>query len=124
MLQLGKLKELIKNLDSNICVGAYEGERCGIQLWTEGEKTSGWIETGFTNDHAIDKRHDIDKLPKITTLKNEQRGDTIMEELAGQILELMQEFLEVLSEALVDETDELSRKCEECSKFEHRKETL
>lgn len=70
MLRLGKLKELIKNLDDSICVGAYEGERCGIQLWTEDEGMYGWIEIGFTNDPAIDKRHDIDELPKITMLKN------------------------------------------------------
>ena len=41
MLQLGKLKKLIKDLDDSICVGAYEGERCGIQLWTKDEKMSG-----------------------------------------------------------------------------------
>lgn len=70
MLQLGKLKKLIKNLNDSICVGVYEGERCGIQLWTKDEKMSGWIEIGFTNDPAIDKRHDIDELPKTTMLKN------------------------------------------------------
>jgi len=66
MLTIKNLKKLIQNLPDDIRVTAYEGEDCGLQVFTntgvlDTDKT-GWIETGYSPEEECNpKKHDLKK---------------------------------------------------------------